>query len=357
MGGASGQANQLIADAGSSGWTTVGAGDAGAIAPNAAYYGKIAVAGSIPYAVYQDYSNSGKLTVLKLASGKWSPVGTAGFTADEPDYYTLYVDGTTPYVAYTSYTTSSVTVVTVMKFNGSAWVLVGAAGFATSYGYGLISLIVSSGTPYIGFIDGSSQLQIMTFNGSSWTSVGGLPVSTYASTCALAVVNGSIYVAYNDETKSLMVLAMWNGTAWAQVATSSYTMDEDYGQYLGVSNNTLYLIYYNYTYGVIAWTLSGSTLVSLGTPGSVTNGDYVEYVSGTVWNGTPYVAYDDEARDSDPEPKAATVKYFDGKAWQLYAGYANPCDIENTYIAADQSTGQIYFTYEDCDGYMTVQVH
>jgi hypothetical protein len=73
--------------------------------------------------------------------------------------------------------------------------------------------------------------------------------------------------------------------------------------------------------------------------------------------GVPFVAFDDENRDSDPEPRAATVKYFDGTAWQLYAGYANPCDIENTFIAADQTTGQIYLTYCDCKGYMTVQVH
>jgi len=35
----------------------------------------------------------------------------------------------------------------------------------------------------------------------------------------------------------------------------------------------------------------------------------------------------------DPEPKAATVKYFDGTSWQLYAGYPDTCDIENTYLA------------------------
>jgi hypothetical protein len=291
---------------------------------------------------------------MKLASGKWVAVGAAGFTLENAYYYSLYVDGTTPYVAYLGSSSSSVT---VMKYNGSAWVLVGTAGFATSYGWGAVSLVVSNGTPYIGFVDGSSQLQVMSFNGSAWVSLGGVPVSLYGSACALTIFNGSVYLAYNDWIKSLTVLAMWNGTSWVQIATTTYTIDEDYGQYLGGSNGALYLIYYNYTYGVIVWKLSGSTLVSVGTPGTITNGDYVEYVSGTVYNGVPYVAFDDEARDSDPEPRAATVKYFDGANWQLYAGYANPCDIENTYIAADQSTGQIYFTYEDCEGFMTVQVH
>jgi len=134
-------------------------------------------------------------------------------------------------------------------------------------------------------------------------------------------------------------------------------IDEDWGQILTVSNGVLYLIYSNSSYGVVVLKLTGSTLTSVGTLGSVTNGDYVEYVSGTVYNGVPYVAFDDEARDSDPQPQAATVKYFDGISWQLYAGYPNPCDIENTYISADQSTGQIYLTYSDCNNQMTVQVH
>jgi hypothetical protein len=98
-------------------------------------------------------------------------------------------------------------------------------------------------------------------------------------------------------------------------------------------------------------------LVSVGTLGSISNGDDVEYVSGVVYNGVPYVAFDDESRDYDPEPKAATVKYFDGTAWQLYAGYPDTCDIENTYLAVDQTSGSLYFTYTDCNYYMTVQVH
>jgi hypothetical protein len=124
-----------------------------------------------------------------------------------------------------------------------------------------------------------------------------------------------------------------------------------------VSNGILYIIFYSSTYGPVVLQLSGGVLVSVGTLGSISNGDDVEYVSGVVYNGVPYVAFDDESRDYDPEPKAATVKYFDGTAWQLYAGYPDTCDIENTYLAVDQTSGSLYFTYTDCNYYMTVQVH
>jgi hypothetical protein len=361
VGGANGQQGQLAspdASAGTStdtsGWVTVGGSDAGGAVSTNAYSGRVAVAANAPYAIFSDSSVSGKLTLMKLVSGKWTAVGAAGFSTEAAYYYTLYVDGSTPYVAYvgeTSYT------ITVMKFNGTAWVVVGTAGFAKGNSYGIASLAVANGTPYVAFLDSSYYLHVMSFGGAAWVELGSAPVSTYAYTCAMTIFNGSVYVAYNDQNKSVMNLVMWSGTAWTLVAQSTYTIDEDYAQVLTVSNGVLYLIYYNSSKGPIVYTLSGNTLVSVGALGTISNGDYVEYVSGTVVNGVPFVAFDDEARDSDPNPQAATVKKFNGTSWELYAGYANPCDIEDTFIAADQATGQIYLTYSDCSGYMTVQVH
>jgi hypothetical protein len=360
--GPGGQFNSLQRGGGSdasTGWITVGGSTE--IAPNAALSGQVVASSGVPFAAFSDELHGGKLTVMKLVSGKWTTVGSAGFTPDQAYYFTLFVDGSTPYVVYASYVSGGLT---VMKYSGSAWTLVGSAGFASASSYGMASLAVVNGTVYVAFLDTSSSysgsiLHVMSFGGTTWSDLGGQPVSTSAQYCAMTVFNGSVYVAYNDETAypNVLNLDMWTGTAWVHVAQSPNTIDEDWGQILTVSKGSLYLIYYNYTYGVIVLKLSGSTLTSLGVLGSVTNGDYVEYVSGTVYNGVPYVAYDDESRDSDPQPQAATVKFFDGTSWQLYAGYPNPCDIENTYISADQTSGQIYLTYSDCDGYMTVQVH
>jgi hypothetical protein len=372
VGGANGQQAQLGTDAAvapnsdASGWVTVGNTDGGAVS-NYAFSGRVAVGGGIPYAIFSDYSVSSRLTLMKLASGKWTVVGNAGFSAEAAYTFTLYVDGSTPYVAYVG---SSNYKLTVMQWNGSAWVTVGTAGFATADSYGQPSLAVANGTVYAAFLDSSSQLQVMSFNGTAWVSLGGAPLSTYASAPAMTVLNGTVYVAYNDySTTSVMKLVAWSSTGWTLVGQSTYTIDEDYGQSLTASNGTLYLTYMTYAYGpgstssgtcgAIVWKLTDAGLVSVGTLCGISNGNYIEYVSGTVYNGVPYVAYDDESRDSDPNPQAATVKYFNGATgtWDLYAGYANPCDIEDTFIAADQATGQIYFTYSDCNGYMTVQVH
>jgi hypothetical protein len=155
----------------------------------------------------------------------------------------------------------------------------------------------------------------------------------------------------------VLTLLTFNGTAWVPLATSTWTLDYDYGDtYITVSGGILYITFYSNTYGAVVAKLNGAVLEPVGVLGTISNGTNVEYVSGAVFNGIPYVAFDDEARDSDPNPRAATVKYFDGTAWQLYAGYPDSCDIENTYLVVDQTSGHLYFTYSDCSGAMTVKV-
>jgi hypothetical protein len=174
--------------------------------------------------------------------------------------------------------------------------------------------------------------------------------------------NGYPVVAFSDSSGGnydVLTIMTFTGTAWTLLAYSNtMTISSNYGAdaTLTVSNGMLYFIFYSYTYGPVVLVLNGGVLQSVGALGSISNGDDVEYVSGVVYNGVPYVAFDDEARDSDPEPRAATVKYFDGTSWQLYGDYPNTCDIENTCLAADQASGHLYLTYSDCQGGMTVQV-
>ena len=347
-GGSNGNAGAADSGAGDTGWSTVGGGE---IAPTAAAFGKLAVANGVPYAVFEDALNNGQLTVMKFNGSTWVTVGNAGFTPSDPNIYEIYVDGTTPYVAFISYIDDTLS---VMKYNGTAWINVGAAGFATAY-QDHITLTVSGGIPYVAFADDNSQVRLMSFNGSTWSNVGGPSVATSGSNVVLAFLNDYPYLAYYDSSTTYLV--MYNGTAWMPVATSSSTIDDNWAPNLTASNGTLYLTFYNDTSGPVVLKLNGSTLESVGPLGSIANGDYVEYVSGTVYNGVPYVAFDDEARDYDPNPMAATVKFFDGTSWQLYAGYPDPCDIEDTFLASDQSSGRLYLTYNDCNGAMTVQVH
>jgi hypothetical protein len=351
--GCKGKPPSSPAPAPTTGWTAVGGGE---VAAGDAISGQLFSSGGTPYAVYVDINNGNKLTVRKFNGTSWALVGAAGFTPGTvTDYiYALSVYNGTPYVAFQDNLNGGN--LTVMKFDGANWVNVGTADFDTLYG-SKISLDVTTGTPYVAFMDYNGGLNVMTLSGSTWVDVGGNTISDYAGNIAMAVFNGHPYVAFNDYYNSRLSLMEYTGSSWVEAANTSDMIMEDYGQTLVVSNGTLYLIYYSSNDGAVAMKLAGSTLQSIGTPGSISGTDSIEYITGAVYNGVPYVGFDDETKDSDPTPEAATVKYFNNSSWQLYAGYPDPCDIELTTLAADQSTGHLYFSYQDCTGYMTVKVH
>jgi hypothetical protein len=351
-------------EGGSSGWQTVG-GDK--VAAGSADKGRIVAASGTPYAAYVDTMTS-KLTVVKSTGTGWTPVGASGVTADSISYngYTIAVDGTTPYVAYV---TSGTSAITVVKFDGSTWVPVGKAGIGTAGYYGAPTLFIANGKPYVIFTDSSSAPHIMAYGGTTWTDLAvtatpggdaGTGLPSYVNYLVSGIgSDGTLWIAFNDTSRSLLVLMKYDGTKWIEVATTTVMIDEDWAPNLTVSNGTVFLTYLNSTSGAVVMKLVGTQLQSVGTLGSISNGDDIEYVTGAVYNGVPYVAFDDEAHDYDPaypNPMAATVKTFDGSQWVLYAGYPNPCDIEYTYLYADQSNGKVYLTYSDCQSDMTVQV-
>jgi hypothetical protein len=344
---------------GGTGWTGVGAGT-GEIAPTRASSGKIAVSNGVPYAAFSDSVAGGRLSVMKYSGSSWVNVGNPGFTTSSVYSFVLFVDQGTPYVAFTGSSSN----LSVMKFNGASWVNVGGTiGNSYSYYSSSFDFIVSGGVPYIAFSDSSGQLHVQHLSGTAWVDLGGTYVSSDGQYPALTVYNGQVTVVFSDSSGSnynVLTVKSFNLTVWVTlISTTSWTIGSSYGETttVTVSNGILYIIFYSSTYGPVVLQLNGGSLVSVGTVGSISNGDDVEYVSGVVYNGVPYVAFDDESRDSDPEPKAATVKYFDGTSWQLYAGYPDTCDIENTYLAVDHANGSLYFTYTDCAYAMTVQIH
>lgn len=340
-----------VADTGQdAGWQPVGGTE---VAPGAANSGVIAVSNGVPYAAFTDFLYEAKLTVMKLSGSTWTAVGTRGFTSDPVANFALYVDNGTPYVAIVDTSTQ----VTVLKYSGGTWGNVCNAGFASTY-YSHLTLAVASGTPYLAFADSTDAVRVMSCSGSTWADIGGSPVTTSGSSVAFAIFEGLPYVAFSEYVNSDIQLMKFDTTGtWVTVATAPYTIDEDYDQNLVVSGNALYLSFYNGTYGAVFLELNGATLEPIGTLGDVSSGDSIESVSGLVFNGVPYVAFDDESRDSDPQPRAATVKYYNNGSWQLFAGYPDSCDIEDTYLAADEANGKLYLTYSDCNGNMTVTVH
>lgn len=324
------------------GWSTVGAVK---VAEGAAHEGKIVAIGGDTYAAFSDGANDGKLTVMKASGGSWAPVGQRGFSPSSvsDSEFALASDGSTLYVAF-----SSANGFTVMKLAGGSWSIVGAEVNAT--GSGTLRLAFAGSKLWA--TNGASHT--WSFD-SSWTEQSnGLPSTVYSLVFAGAA-DGTLWAAFNDLARNKLAVCKFVSGTWTEVATSDVTIGEDFDPSIAVNGSDVFVMFGHSEYGAVVLKLKGTTLESVGALGSIANGDSIEYVSGALSNGVPYVAFDDEARDSDPEPKAATVKFWNGSAWELYAGYPNACDIENTYLTT--SGGKLFLTYSDCDGDMTVQVH
>lgn len=151
-------------------WSYVGGGG---ITANTANYTSLAVdAGGALYLAYQDGS-SNKATVMKYASGAWSVLGSANFSDGNATNIAIAVDDNgTPYVLYSDASYSGKAI--VKKYNGSAWVNVGASSGISSGSTSYTSIkLDAGGNPYISYTDAgiSNKASVMKFNGTSWVSV------------------------------------------------------------------------------------------------------------------------------------------------------------------------------------------
>jgi hypothetical protein len=339
---------------GGGGWTSEGV-----VAPNVAENGKIFATGGVQYAAYQDATTQ-KLVVAKYSGGKWTSLPDTGLTIPDSFNFALYVDGSTPYVLAPN---SSNSQLTVLQFSNNAWTTYGGTTAGPTVSFVALFLVVNNGTAYVTYSDGT-LVQVQSVTASTWTSLGSpMPSGSSVQAYALGSLSGTLYVFWGDTSGG--TLSTWNGTAWTNVATTTTGLSFDDPRCAGFTpavvsgGGSLYIAYNSTNNGAVMFKLSATnTLDSVGTLGTISGTDTIECVSAAVYQSTPYVAFDDESRDSDPQPKAATVKIFQGGSWALYQGYPSPNDIEATELVVDPSNGHLYLTYQDIlQGGMTVQVH
>jgi hypothetical protein len=347
-------ASLIAACGGGGGWN-----NEGLVAKDVAEEGKIFAAGGIQYAAYQDVTTQ-KLVVAKYSGGKWTSLPDTGLVIPDAFNFGFYVDGSTPYVAAMNTTNQ---LLTVLQFSNNAWATYGGGNGPAPSTFTPITLVVNSATAFVGYNNGTN-LQVNSVSSTAWTSLGTpMGASTSLTLYNLGTLNGNVYALWGDSTG--VTLSQLNGTTWTNVATTTTGFGFEDSRCAGFTpavisaNGTLYVAYNSVSNGAVMFKLSASnTLDSVGTLGTISGTDTIECVSAAVYQTTPYVAFDDESRDSDPQPKAATVKVFSGGNWSLYQGYPSPNDIEATELVVDASDGHLYLTYQDVvNGGMTVQVH
>lgn len=183
-----------------------------------------------PCVLFADASQASKSSVYKFNGSSWAPLGTAGFSAGQALIMSMAKSPGTGalYVAYQD--NANLNYATVMMYNGTSWVLVGTAGGA-SPGSQITDINIAlnnSGTPHIVYPDfaNGNRATVRAFNGTAWAVVGAAGFSAGASSYNDITFNstGTAYVAYRDGGNSARATAMmYNGTAWTTIGTAGFS--------------------------------------------------------------------------------------------------------------------------------------
>jgi len=299
----------------------------------------------VGYVAYRDDSDSQKLHVKKWNGSAWSDVGNpAGISAGAVWYISLKIAPFTnlPYVAYQDRSDSNN--LKVIKFDGSAWVSVGAvtgtvANSLTTGTCVSLSFNTSNNQPWVAFKDfaNGGKASVVGFDGTTW-SVQDLGFSLNVADSLSLAFNPSTndpYVAFRDGSFALSVYKKTAGT-WGYLANSvqfnsAYVTDVNIG--FSPNNNVAYLAFgeWNNSLGDFK-----ATVKKYASSSWVNEGSSLQFSSGGVrdvsltfdtGNNKPIIAYADLSNSGKP-----IAVSFDGSAWNNFssAGFV-PGDASNSY--------------------------
>jgi hypothetical protein len=307
-------------------------------------------ASGTPYVAYTDDAVTNRPTVMKFNGTAWEVVGTASFSGSMANYISLAVVNGTPYVAYEDNNTSSQSV-TVSKFDGTNWVTVEIMGFSGSNASFISLAIGHHGQLYVGYKDAgttNSGISVSTFNGTNWIPLGpaGFSVGAVTSVSLAVDNNDNLYAAFSDNglANALSASVMKYNTAtssWVQVGLPGFTTTE--ADYLSLKVNaagTPYIAYSDYASGGKASVMqyNGTAWMQMGSA-DFTSGS-AEYVSMSIdQTGSPYVGYVD-----DGNSRSASVKKYSFAAGindvndaAMIAVYPNP--TSGTFTVKTSTSG------------------
>ncbi|WP_028601705.1 IPTL-CTERM sorting domain-containing protein [Ottowia thiooxydans] len=316
-----------------------------------------------PYVAYRDGTNGDKASVMRLNSAgtAWEAVGATGFSAGEAHYPKLAFgpDGK-PYVAYSDGAHGHR--VSVMRLNslGTAWEAVGGAGFSAGAAEDYIALAFGpDGKPYVAYSDGANggRASVMRLNslGTAWELVGSAGFSAglvYFPSLAFGP-DGKPYVAYRDivngDKASVMRLNS-AGSAWEVVGAVGFSAD--WAQYISLAfgpgpDGKPYVAYQepnnSYKASVMRLNSLGTAWEAVGAAGfSAGAASFISLAFGP--DSKPYVAYLDAANSL----KASVMRLNSaGTGWEVVgvAGFTE--GIAQFTSLAFGPDGKPYVAYQD----------
>lgn len=333
-------------------WTTI----TGAVSGNLGINGRVVTTPLItvnpktglPFMMYTEPSSSASISFWNSAIGKWTPVGSEGFTG--PTYsYSIAFDTTGKSFCVFSDLNG---ILTAKEFNGSSWVNTGSPDITSGAATGFNSMSVSkSGTPYVAFsvYDGvKSKAQVKKYTGT-WQTVGSTSLSLGNASHTRIVVSesGTPFIIFSDDSLGgQAVVKKFDGTNWINVGGPSLGAEKAIFTSIAIdAHDTAYALFTNPDNGrMVVKKNIGSLWEPVGSQfnDSIEGGGSV----GLDLAGFPYVTYPDPAHEHK-----ASIKWFNGTAWNYLgtpgfsAGRATKPVItfdknNNLYVA--YTTGQAF---------------
>ncbi len=300
-----------------------------------------------PYVAFSDADYLGKMSVMRYNGISWGFVGNEGFSLGSVEYCSLLFSPTGDlYVAYSdNYYSNYYNKATVMKFDGTAWVTVGNAGFSANQALWTSLTFNPNGQPYVAFEDfgNSKKATVMMFNGTTWVNVGNAGFSADTAECLSIAFNttGQPFVAFEDFGNSRKATVMkFDGTNWVNFGSAGFSEGEAENESLafGPSGEPCVAFMDHANNGrVTVMDYNGTNWVNVGNAG-FSDATFYLSLAFSQDDGRPYVA----------AGSPVSLMKFDGSSW-VYVG--NPHFSKGlvlyTRLCLDPFHGVPYVAYSD----------
>ncbi len=177
------------------------------------------------YAAFQDEAMDDKITVWKFDGSNWSIVGQPGFSEGHVHSIVLKVSNGIPWVAYEDWSLGSAGI--VKKLDGNTWQSVGSQVF-NGDPHDNMDFAVSNGIPYVAHADSSTQnrASVLKFDGADWTNVGPPMFTERTDFLKLAIDanNQEPYLLFQDNDPTFWGLSAlhFDGTTWDFVGAPGF---------------------------------------------------------------------------------------------------------------------------------------
>jgi gliding motility-associated-like protein len=219
---------------------------------------------NIPYVVYGYYSGSYKVEVMKFNGSAWEMVGDSAFPEPSSEADLDFSAEGIPYLAYTDANNGYREA--VQRYVNGSWERVGVLGTAAGAAYGINLEFDSNDIPYIAYRDqgNGTKATVKKFNNDAWELVG-IDGFTSGSTVytTMAISSEDIpYVIYKDyDNNGKLSVQRFSNNTWEIVGDAGFSASSLEWPSIKVSNDgTVYCVYYSNMDKIFAKKFSDNSL-------------------------------------------------------------------------------------------------